>query len=131
MIGTIKTWPRWLTAVAVVAAVVTAIAAPAVARVRPDDRAGVRGPGASAAGAVYRALRPDDRGGVRGVVTSSRVLHALRPLVATSDSFDWNAGLIGAGVASGATALLVLGTVAIRRHGRIAPAATVPTERSL
>jgi hypothetical protein len=130
MIGTIKTSPRWLT-MAAVAAVVAAIASPAAAGVRPDDRAGVHGPGASPATALYRAVRPDDRAGRRGVVRTSRILHALQPLAATSDSFDWNAGLVGGGVASGAATLLVLGALAVRRCQRIVRAAPIPSERSL
>jgi hypothetical protein len=131
MIGTTNTSARRLTVVALVAAVVAAIAGPAPAAVRPDDRAGALGPGGAPLTAVHHAARPDDRAGIRGLVTQSRVLRVLHPHVATSRSFDWNDALIGAGVASGAVALLAFTALAVRRHVRVAPAAAVPSERSI
>jgi hypothetical protein len=127
MIRSTNTAARWVTVVALVAAVVAAIAAPATASYqRPDDRTGIRGPGV----AVHQAARPDDRAGVRGVVEQSRVLSVVRPLAEASRSFDWNDALIGAGAASGGAAALALLAFAMRRHARVAPAA-LPSERSL
>jgi hypothetical protein len=104
MIGLAKASARRLAVVAVAAAVAAAIASPALSSVRPDDRAGIRGPG--------------------GVVAQSRVLRVVAPLTKTSSSFQWDDALIGAGVASGVAVLLVLTVVGIRR-------APLPVERSL
>jgi hypothetical protein len=104
MIGIAKAFVRRFAVVAVAAAVAAAVASPALAGVRPDDRAGIRGPG--------------------GVVAQSRVLRVAAPLARTSSSFHWDDALIGAGVASGIAALLVLSVVGIRR-------APLPVERSL
>ena len=143
MIGTTNTSARRLAVVALVAAAVAAIASPALgdpllrasehpasANVRPDDRAGLLGPGLTSRATVQHAVRPDDRAGIRGVVTQSRVLRVLHPHVARSGSFDWNDALIGAGVASVAAMLLLFTALALRRHPRLAPAAAVPSERS-
>jgi hypothetical protein len=72
---------------------------------RPDDRSGVRGPGATVATQVESgepglAARPDNRAGVLGVGADASVP------AATSDGFDWTAAGIGAG-ATGAFVLLV------------------------
>jgi hypothetical protein len=107
MIGIAKTFARRFAAVAVVAAVAAAIASPALSTVRPDDRAGLRGPG--------------------GVVVQSRVLRVVAPLTKTSSSFHWDDALIGAGVAAGTAGLIVLVAVGIRRH----PPLTTSVERSL
>jgi hypothetical protein len=144
MIGTTNTSPRRVAIVALVAAVVAALASPALAdpllrayeqptpaNVRPDDRAGVLGPGVAPQSAVQHSVRPDDRAGIRGLVTQSRVLRVLHPGVATSGSFDWNDALIGAGVAIGALALLLFTAVALRRHAGIATAAAAPGERTI
>ncbi|HKC22842.1 MAG TPA: hypothetical protein VKB64_10055 [Gaiellaceae bacterium] len=104
MIGLAKAFARHFVVVAVVAAVAAAIASPVLASVRPDDRPGLRGPG--------------------GVVAQSRVLRVAAPLSRTSSSFHWDDALIGAGVASGVAALLVLTVVGIRR-------APLAVERSL
>jgi hypothetical protein len=104
MIGIAKTLARPVTVVAVVAAVAAAIASPILASGRPDDRAGIRAPG--------------------GVVAQSRVLRIGAPLSRTSNSFQWDDALIGAGVAAGAAVLLVLAVVGIRRP-------PVAVERSL
>src|SRR5262245_45582854 len=68
--------------------------------VRPDDRAGLRGPDAAA----LPVSRPDDRAGVRG--PSSAPVHITA--VATSDGFDWTDAAIG-GIGGIAAALLVKG----------------------
>ncbi|HSC73698.1 MAG TPA: hypothetical protein VLB89_05990 [Gaiellaceae bacterium] len=108
MIGIAKAFARRLVVVALVAAVAAAIARPVFAKptpgyenatpasVRPDDRAGVRGPG--------------------GAVAQSRVLRIVTPVTRTSSSFHWDDALIGALVASGAAVLLVLTALGVRRH---------------
>ena len=55
---------RRLAAPVLVAAASLALAAPALAATRPDDRPGLRGPGGTG---VSESLRPDDRPGIRGV----------------------------------------------------------------
>jgi hypothetical protein len=111
MIDMAKAAARQFAVVAVAAAVAVAIACPALASVRPDDRAGIRGPG--------------------GVVAQSRVLRIVAPVSRTSSSFHWDDALIGAGVASGVAVLLVLTVVGIRRHVRVEPHASLSVERSL
>jgi hypothetical protein len=111
MIGLAKTPARRFAVVAAVAAVAVAIASPALAGVRPDDRPGVRGPG--------------------GAVAQSRVLRVVAPLSRTSSSFHWGDALIGAGVAAGVSLLLVLTVLGVRRHVRLVPQASLPMERSL
>lgn len=107
MIGLAKTPARQLAVVAVVTAVAAAIACPAFASVRPDDRAGVHGPG--------------------GVVAQSRVMRIVAPMTRTSSSFHWDDALIGAAVASGAAVLLVLTALGVRRH----LASTAPLSTSM
>lgn len=109
MIGLAKTPARRFAVVAVVAAVAVAIASPALAGVRPDDRPGIRGPGS--------------------VVAQSRVLRVVAPLSRTSSSFHWADASIGAGVAAGISVLLVLTVLGIRRHVRLVPHASI--ERSV
>ncbi len=111
MIGLAKAPARRFAFVAVAAAVAVAIASPALAGVRPDDRAGARGTG--------------------GVVAQSRVLQIAAPLSPTSSSFHWDDALIGAGVAAGVALLLVLGVLGIRRQVRLEPHTSLPMERSL
>jgi hypothetical protein len=132
MIGTTITSPRRVAVAALMAAVAAAIAGPALAGVRPDDRAGLRSPGITAHVASARhATRPDDRAGIRGVVTQSRVLRVVHPVAAATDSFHRGDGLIGAGVAAGVAALLALAWAAVRRSPRIAETPPLPVERSL
>jgi hypothetical protein len=69
--------------------------------VRPDDRAGARGPGSAP---VQSAARPDDRAGVRG--PGSVPVHSA--VAATGDGFDWVDALVG-GAGGLATALLLMG----------------------
>src|SRR3954447_20894757 len=77
-----------------------------VAASRPDDRAGVHGPGAAVAAQVGGddpglAPRPDNRAGGLGIGSDERTSAA-----ATSSGFDWTAAGLGAG-ATGAVILLV------------------------
>jgi|GraSoiStandDraft_26_1057304.scaffolds.fasta_scaffold221190_2 hypothetical protein len=78
----------------------------AFAATRPDDRAGVHGPGAAVAAQVGGddpglAPRPDNRAGVLGIGSDESTSAA-----ATSSGFDWTAAGLGAG-ATGAVILLV------------------------
>lgn len=115
MIGMAKRSARLVVVAALLLAAVAGAAAgqASAAGVRPDDRAGSRGPG--------------------GVVAQSRVLRVVAPLTRTSSSFHWDDALVGAGVAAGFAVVLVLGGVGVRRHVRLAPQTSVPTsvERSL
>ena len=105
------------------------------ASVRPDDRAGTRGPGALAAtGAAHSPTRPDDRAGARGpgaVASSSATKHeATRPddragprgpgavspgtstvVVRSPNTFDWGDAAIG--VVSGMGFALLLTGLAV------------------
>lgn len=76
------------------AAVVAAILVPAAAAnaQRPDDRAGVRGPGAVSTHAV---VRPDDRGGLHGVGQVAGP-QALAVASHPGGGFEWNAAAFGA-----------------------------------
>jgi hypothetical protein len=94
-----------LTVLAAAVAAASIFTSSAFAATRPDDRSGVRGPGATVATQVERgepglAARPDNRAGVLGVGADASVP------AATSDGFDWTAAGIGAG-ATGAFVLLV------------------------
>jgi hypothetical protein len=82
--------------------------------VRPDDRAGIRGPSSTlrASGQV----RPDDRGGTRGAGSTQGVTPAA-PALATGSGFDW----LDAGIGAGGTLILagLAGTaVTIRQQNR-------------
>jgi hypothetical protein len=101
----------------------------AFAATRPDDRAGVRGPGPSTATRVVDAqpglsARPDNRAGVLGVGTADKAVS-----VGTSTGFDWAAAGIDAGATAGLLMLLgVVVLIAIRmRHDR---SVTAPCSRS-
>jgi hypothetical protein len=90
-------------ATAVAASLVFTISA--FAAIRPDDRAGVRGPGAAVATQVESngpglAPRPDNRAGVLGTGFEESTS------AATSSGFDWTAAGIGA-AATGAFVILV------------------------
>jgi MYXO-CTERM domain-containing protein len=84
---------------------------------RPDDRAGLRGAGATSA-AASPVVRPDDRGGIRSVdpAIGAAIAEHTRP---EPDGFDWTA----AGTASsGALLVLVLAAaVVVRRSHRSVP----------
>jgi hypothetical protein len=100
------------------------------ASVRPDDRAGARGPGALAGStdAAQRATRPDDRAGARGpgAVASAGATLATRPddragargpgaispgtttvVVRSANTFDWGDAAIGVVSGMGFALLLV------------------------
>jgi hypothetical protein len=62
--------------------------------VRPDDRA-------TRPGVVAPAVRPDDEAGVRGPGAAP----AVAPVIATTDEFDWTDAGIGAAAALGVLAL--------------------------
>jgi hypothetical protein len=96
-------------ATAVAASLVFTISA--FAAIRPDDRAGVRGPGAAVATQVESngpglAPRPDNRAGVLGIGSEESTS------AATSSGFDWTAAGIGAG-ATGAFVILVAAAAAM------------------
>ena len=134
MIGMAKRSARLAVVAVLVAAVAGAAAGQAsAAGVRPDDRSGIHGAAIVVRGVPRQALRPDDRPGIRGVVSQSRVLRVVTPLAGASGSFHWDDALIGAGVAFGGAALLVLTAFGIRRHVGVTPHAPLPTslERSL
>jgi hypothetical protein len=85
---------------------------------RPDDRAGIRGPGAvNSVGAenfLAHGLRPDDRAGIRGVGSVSNEPMLVR---VTGDGFSW--GDAGIGAASALALALLAGTsVLLLRRGR-------------
>jgi hypothetical protein len=89
--------------------------------VRPDDRAGARGPGAIAsAGATTPATRPDDRAGPRGPGALSPGTSTI--VVRSANTFDWGDAAIGA-VSGMGFALLLAGlavlTVATRTRTRL------------
>lgn len=134
MIGNVKRSARLAVVATLVAALAGAAAGQAsAAGVRPDDRSGIHGAAIVVRGVPRHASRPDDRPGVRGVVEQSRVLRVVAPLARTTSSFHWDDALIGAGVAFGVAALLVVTAFGVRRHVRLAPQAPLPTsvERSL
>jgi hypothetical protein len=126
---------------------VLAVALPASAAVRPDDRAGVRGVGATPAKTHFR---PDDRAGVR-VVSSTNASAIGRPdgrallsadsrlrpddragvrgvggqsfaeqsaVASTTGGFDWTAAGTGAGAATAAVLLLSWALMLRRNHRR-------------
>jgi hypothetical protein len=107
-----------------------ALALPALATVRPDDRSGLRG---VSAGSASAQVRPDDRSGVRGLgITDSaaprpddragfRGTDALTvvPLVASlhpDNGFDWAAAGAGAGSATALMLLLTGAALTLRRN---------------
>jgi hypothetical protein len=80
---------------------------------RPDDRAGIRGPGAE--NFLAHGMRPDDRAGVRGIAPT--VSSEPATVRVTVDEFSWSDAGIGA--ASGlALAMLAGGTFLVLRRGR-------------
>ena len=94
-----------LTVLAAAIAAASIFAVSALGATRPDDRSGVRGPGALAATQVESgdpglAARPDNRAGVLGAGADTSVA------VAASSGFDWAAAGIGAGATGGVIVLL-------------------------
>jgi hypothetical protein len=99
------TIPKLMTLAAAVAASLV-FTFSAFAATRPDDRVGVRGPGAALAAKVESgdpglAPRPDNRAGVLGIGVDDSTSSA-----GTTGRFDWTAAGIGAG-ATGAFVVLV------------------------
>ena len=89
-----------------------------VTPVRPDDRAGARGPGASA-GVSVTSVRPDDRAGLRGpgsfaVPTTAAKVEIVR---VSADGFAWPAAFIGAASTVG-LCLLAGAALLLRPRGR-------------
>ena len=94
---------------------------PASGYVRPDDRAGIRGPGGSTASpAASFGVRPDDRAGIRGIgvvnapVGTPVVVRVSRP------GFDWGDAGIGA-ASGGGLVLLLLGASRLVRRAHTEP----------
>jgi hypothetical protein len=69
---------------------------------------------------VQTAIRPDDRAGGRGPVDAPVV--GGTPVSSPGDGFDWTDGAIGAATASGVLLLLSGGAAVLmlRRRGRVA-----------
>jgi hypothetical protein len=99
------------TSISIVAALAVAVPA-ASAATRPDDRPGLRGPGAVAE-SFAESVRPDDRAGRREVPLEVPI---VTPTTA-ADGFDWDDAGVGAGTVGGIVALL-LGGMYVARHGR-------------
>ncbi len=101
--------------------------ATAAAAVRPDDRPGLRGVGATNAATVaqpdsraeFGALRPDARAGDRGVLSNPQTiaLAGRRSVAVTGRGFDWAAAGAGAGTAT-ATLLFLTWALMLRRNHR-------------
>ena len=79
--------------------------------VRPDDRTGVRGPGAQLL-VLAGSVRPDDRAGVRGPGAAPTVF-----LPQTDSGFDWTDAGIGALGAFG-LALVLFGGLQVAARNR-------------
>lgn len=93
-----------VTSLTLLAAVVLLV--PAAYSAHPDDRAGLRGPGAvidASSTPAPTATRPDDRAGVRGPGASP----AATTILVSSDAFDWSDA--GIGVAGGLGLALLAG----------------------
>ena len=118
--------------ISILVGVAAALFAPAALAERPDDRAGLHGPGANAVTAA--SVRPDDRAGTRGPGAESLVLAAsVRPddragvrgpgagptviLTQTDPGFDWADAGIGALGAFG-LALVLFGGLQIASRNR-------------
>jgi hypothetical protein len=84
--------------------VAASLVVPVAQAQRPDDRAGVHGPGLVAAQQQQpsAAIRPDDRAGVRGTgAAPSTIVFST-----SSNGFDWSDALIGGAGGMGAALLL-------------------------
>lgn len=77
--------------------------------VRPDDRAGMRGPGAvdTQSNTVSTSVRPDDRAGMRG---PGAIEQPTLVVTHSSTGFDWGDAFVGALGGIG-TALLLTGAL--------------------
>jgi hypothetical protein len=113
-----------------------ALAGSALAGTRPDDRAGLRGVGATSSPTQVRpddlggvrgagstglavSVRPDDRAGVRG--TGGRKYAApvaTSPAEVASDPFDWSSAGVGAAGAFALTMILTGVVFSVRRVHR-------------
>jgi hypothetical protein len=69
--------------------------------VRPDDRPGLRGPGAATTAATSAVSHPDNRAGARGPGVFTTVVTAP-----STDGFDWRDAMIGSVGGLGAALLL-------------------------
>ena len=124
--------------ISILVGVAAALFAPAALAERPDDRAGLRGPGAQTEVTAVSA-RPDDRPGIRGPGAQSPVLAAsVRPddragvrgpgaaptvfLTQTDSGFDWADAGIGALGAFG-LALVLFGGLQVASRNRRSHAA--------
>ena len=101
-----------------------ALAGSAFGATRPDDRAGVRGPGEAVAPAQVVAdspgmtARPDNRAGILGVDSGAPDEVVA---VSTRNGFNWTDAGIGAAAGAGFLALLGVGGLLAmpkRQHGR-------------
>lgn len=93
-----------------------ATAAVSVVSERPDDQAGSRGPGVVS---PTRPVRPDDRAGIRGPVGLTPAQVAL-PSVSSHNGFQWGDATLGAVAMLGAVlAVLAAGmlALAVRKRG--------------
>lgn len=93
---------------------------PASGHVRPDDRAGVRGPGSTAGPVADIAVRPDDRAGVRGPGAVTAPIGTTVVADVSGPDFNWGDAGIGAAAGVGLV-LLLLGASLLIRHARTEP----------
>jgi hypothetical protein len=85
-------------------------------QVRPDDRAGVRGVGRTG---LAGSVRPDDRAGIRGSGgTNYAAPVATSRAEVASDRFDWSSAGAGAAGALALAMLLTGGVLSVRRIQR-------------
>lgn len=102
--------------ISILVGVAAALFAPAALAERPDDRAGLHGPGAYAEVAAV-SVRPDDRAGIRGPGAAPTVI-----LTQAESGFDWADAGIGALGAFG-LALLCFGGLQVASRTRRSHAA--------
>jgi hypothetical protein len=100
-------------------AVALVLTVSAVGATRPDDRAGLRGPGSAAAtqpavGDPGSAARPDNRAGMLG--TGSVI---ATDSAATSSRFDWTDAGIGAGTTAAALMLIGVALLVVPKRRQI------------
>ena len=89
-----------------------------VALVHPDDRAGAKGPGATdSTPSTY--VRPDDRAGPRGpgALVLANPASNVKIVRVSSDGFDWPAAFVGAASSLG-LCLLFGAALVLRPRGR-------------
>jgi hypothetical protein len=100
--------------ISILVGVVAALFAPTALAERPDDRAGLHGPGAYV---QVAAVRPDDRAGIRGPGAAPTVI-----LAQAEAGFDWADAGIGALGAFG-VALALFGALQVASRSRRSHAA--------